>query len=281
MLRHVNAIRYVTPLREGGSLPGVMEADDLGSYVVKFAGAGQGRRVLVAEVICGGIARALELPIPELVTVEVAAALGRAEADQEIQQLLVSSAGLNLGMDFLPGSLDFETAAGSVDPALAGRVLWFDAYIGNVDRSWRNPNLLMWHGRPYLIDHGAALTFHHNWSTAAASAARPFDAADHLMVGFSPHVDEADEVSTAALSRRVLTEVTADVPDEWLTDEPGFGNPDAVREGYVDWLVARLEARDSWLLGVKAAAQVGRQPTAAPRDNRPSWLKTTPPGASR
>jgi hypothetical protein len=160
VLPHVTATRYVTPLREGGSLPGLMEADDLGTYVVKFHGAGQGPRVLVAEVICAAIARGLGLPVPELVTVEVDPALAAGEPDQDVQDLMRASGGLNLGMDFLPGALDFDPAAFTADATLAGRVLWFDALAGNVDRTWRNPNMLLWHGEPHLIDHGSSLTFH-------------------------------------------------------------------------------------------------------------------------
>ncbi|MBW8768034.1 MAG: aminotransferase class I and II, partial [Geodermatophilales bacterium] len=150
MLPAVTATRYVTPLREGGSLPGLMEADDLGTYVVKWRAAGQGVRVLVAEVVCGELARALDLPVPALVTVDVAAELAVGEPDPEVQELMQRSAGRNLGLDYLPGALDFEAGVASVDPALAGRVLWFDALVGNVDRSWRNPNMLFWHGGLYL-----------------------------------------------------------------------------------------------------------------------------------
>ncbi len=166
VLSGVQAIRYVTPLREGGSLPAVMEADDVGTYVVKFRGAGQGRAALVAEVISAGIARACGLAVPDLVAVSLDPALAPGEPDQEIQDLLRASGGLNLGVDFLPGALDFETGAATVDPGLAGRIIWFDALISNADRSWRNPNMLLWHGRLYLIDHGATLTFHHRWASA-------------------------------------------------------------------------------------------------------------------
>ena len=169
MLTAVTATRYVTPLREGGSLPGLMEADDLGTYVVKWRAAGQGVKVLVAEVVCGELARGLGLPVPALVTVDVAPELAVGEPDVEVQELLQRSAGRNLGLDYLPGALDFEAGADGVDPGLAGRVLWFDALVGNVDRSWRNPNMLFWHGRLQLIDHGAALTFHHNWPGAPAA----------------------------------------------------------------------------------------------------------------
>src|SRR5271165_2466863 len=159
VLRSVQAIRYVTPLREGGSLPAVMEADDLGTYVVKFRGAGQGSKALVAEIVSAGLARASGLLVPDLVTVGLDAALAPGEPDQEIQDLLRASHGLNLGVDFLPGALDFEIGAATVAPALAGRIMWFDALVSNADRSWRNPNMLLWHGSLYLIDHGATLTF--------------------------------------------------------------------------------------------------------------------------
>ena len=160
------ATRYVTPLREGGSLPAVMEADDLGTYVVKFRGAGQGSKASDRGDHQCGLARACGLPVPDLVTVELDPALAPGEPDQEIQDLLRASGGLNLGVDFLPGALDFETGAATVAAGLAGQIMWFDALVGNADRSWRNPNMLLWHGRLYLIDHGATLTFQHRWASA-------------------------------------------------------------------------------------------------------------------
>ncbi len=192
MLRTVRATRYVTPLREGGSLPGLMEADDLGTYVVKFVGAGQGRKVLVAEIVAGELGRRLGLPVPELVLVEVDPVLGRAEPDQEVQDLLRASGGLNLAMDFLPGSLGFDPLAHSVEADLASRVLWFDAFVGNVDRSWRNPNLLLWHRRLQLIDHGSTLVFHHSWPRADAFASRPYDTADHVLEAMATRRETAD-----------------------------------------------------------------------------------------
>ncbi len=200
MLPQVTATRYVTPLREGGSLPGLMEADDLGTYVVKFSGAGQGRKTLVAEVICSRLAKGLGLATPDLALVDVDPGLAPAEPDQEVQDLLRASPGLNLGVDFLPGALDVD--ARTVDPVLAARVLWFDALIGNVDRSWRNPNMLLWHGRLHLIDHGAALIFHHAWTNLEASATRPYDAATHALAGTGPDVAAADAGARAAGDRR-------------------------------------------------------------------------------
>ncbi|MGY1737188.1 HipA family kinase [Geodermatophilus sp. SYSU D00684] len=279
VLPAVTATRYVTPLREGGSLPGLMEADDLGTYVVKWRAAGQGVRVLVAEVVCGELARALALPVPALVTVDVVPELAVGEPDPEVQELLQRSAGRNLGLDYLPGALDFEAGVGEVEPELAGRVLWFDALVGNVDRSWRNPNMLFWHGRLQLIDHGAALTFHHSWAGAPAAVARPYDAAQHALVECSPDLLAADADLAPRVTRPLLERVLAQVPDDWLEGpEPGEP-PAAVRERYVSQLLARLAARDAWLPGVVAAAAAGaggrrRSPRG---ENRPAWLGPPPP----
>ncbi|CAM5719018.1 hypothetical protein SBADM41S_03698 [Streptomyces badius] len=191
MLQEVVATRYVTPLREGGSLPGIVEADDLGTYVMKFTGAGQGRKTLVAEIICGELSRRLGLRVPELVTIELDPVIGLAEPDQEVQELLKASGGLNLGMDYLPGSFGFDPLAYEVGVAEAGRVVWFDALINNVDRSWRNPNLLVWHGDLWLIDHGATMIWHHNWPGAQASAAKPYNASDHVLAPFGPDIAAA------------------------------------------------------------------------------------------
>ena len=266
MLPTVTATRYVTPLREGGSLPGLMEADDLGTYVVKFRGAGQGRKALVAEVICAGLAVALGLPVPDLVAVDVDPVLAAGEPDEEVQDLLRASGGLNLGVDFLPGALDFDLHAFPVPPDLAGRVLWFDAWIGNVDRSWRNPNLLVWHGGLHLIDHGAALTFHHQWSSAAASTTRTYDAGDHVLIGAEPDVGGADNAVAEQVTHDLLWAAVAEVPEEWLAEEPGFPSTTAVRTAYVDWLAARVAVRDKWLPGLRAA------PSPRRRSGRPAWL---------
>jgi hypothetical protein len=273
MLTDVTAVRYVTPLREGGSLPGLMEADDLGTYVVKFHGAGQGRKALIAEVIGGELARALGLPVPALVTIEVDPGLAANEPDEEVQSLLRASGGRNLGVDFLPGALDLDTTAFTVSTRFAGRVLWFDALIGNVDRSWRNPNMLFWHGAPYLIDHGAALTFHHNW--AATIAPRAYDARDHALLGCSPDLDDADATLTPMVTDQLVTQVVALVPEVWLIDEPGFTDASAVRAVYVDRLLARARAHDEWLPGLRQA--VADNPTrerSAPTGGThlPSWL---------
>jgi HipA-like protein len=279
VLPAVTATRYVTPLREGGSLPGLMEADDLGTYVVKWRAAGQGVKVLVAEVVCGELARVLGLPVPALVTVDVAAELAVGEPDPEVQELMQRSAGRNLGIDYLPGALDFEAGVAGVEPELAGRVIWFDALVGNVDRSWRNPNMLFWHGRLQLIDHGAALTFHHSWPGAEAAVARSYDATQHALVECQPQVPAADAALAPRVTERVLTDVLARVPDAWLEGPTPDEAPDAVRRRYVGQLLARLAARDAWLPGVVAVAESGGAGRRrAPRgENRPGWLGPPPP----
>ena len=247
VLREVTATRYVTPLREGGSLPAIVEADDLGMYVVKFRGAGQGRKALIAEIVAGELGRALGLPVPELVTVQLDEAIAKGEPDQEIQELLLASVGRNLGLDYLPGSLGFDPLAFPVEPEPAGRVLWFDALIGNVDRSWRNPNLLRWHGRLYLIDHGAALIFQHNWPAAAASARRATKLADHVLMPFHPNLAAADAELSPLVTPDAVGAALALVPDEWLEDEPGFATPDDVRAAFLTWFDARMQQPHSWL----------------------------------
>ncbi|MCG5211666.1 HipA family kinase [Streptosporangium soli] len=260
MLEHIVATRYVTPLREGGSLPGVLEADDLGTYAVKFRGAGQGVSVLVAEIICAELARRLGLRTPELRIIDVDPQLGRREPDEEIQDLLNASVGDNLAVDFLPGALGFDPLVWAPEPGFASRVLWFDALIHNVDRSWRNPNLLVWHRDIWLIDHGAALWFHHNWRTADPQ--RPFDGGDHVLAPFATGLAEADADLSPRITRELLEEVTAAVPDEWL-DEPGFDGPPAVRQAYVEHLLARASGPRAWLPDTAGAGE--RPPDAASR----------------
>jgi hypothetical protein len=274
VLAHVTATRYVTPLREGGSLPGLMEADDYGTYVVKFTAAGQGRKALVAEVIAAGLARGLGLSVPELVTIDVDPGLANGEPDQEVQDLLRASAGTNLGIDFLPGALDFEPTAFPIDRLAAGRVLWFDAVIGNMDRSYRNPNLLEWRGL-WLIDHGASLSFHHRWASAPSYDDRPYEASDHVLVVLDPDVLAADGELGPLLTPELIDAAVADVPDAWIDAEPGIGGPDEVRAAYATRLVARLAARDQWLPALaESAARRGtdrRAPVHASK-GRPDWL---------
>ncbi|MEU6180002.1 HipA family kinase [Streptomyces coeruleorubidus] len=251
MLKEVTVTRYITPLREGGSLPGLVEADDFGTYVLKFTGAGQGRKTLVAEVVCGELARRLGLRVPRLVTVELDAELGLGEPDQEVQSLLRSSGGTNLGMDFLSGALGFDPLAFAVTPEEAGRIVWFDALVNNVDRSWRNPNLLMWRGELWLVDHGATMIWHHNWPGAEASAARPYDASDHALAPFAPDVAAAAAELAPRVTEELLAGVTAQIPDAWLTGEPGFDTPDGLRQAYARPLLARAAVIHDRIQGIK------------------------------
>ena len=234
-LRTVTATRYVTPLREGGSLPALVEADDDGLYVLKFRGAGQGPKALVAELVAGELARALGLPVPEIVLAELDPELGRAEPDPEIQDLLRASAGCNLGLDFLPGALPFTPGAGfAPDPALAAAVVWFDALVTNVDRTPRNPNLLVWHGRLWLIDHGAALYHQHAGGDLGAAARRPFPIiAQHVLLPYAGPIEEADAALAPRVSPALLDTVAGAVPDGWL---------DRDRADLAEHLARRLEA---------------------------------------
>ncbi|MFI6734262.1 HipA family kinase [Nonomuraea sp. NPDC050451] len=255
VLERISATRYVTPLREGGSLPGVVEADDLGTYVVKFREAGQGRRVLVAEIVAAELGRRLGLRTPDLKLIDLDPQLGIREPDEEVQDLLKASSGLNLAIDFLPGALGFEPLAWAADPVFAARVVWFDGLIHNIDRSWRNPNLLVWHRETWLIDHGAALWFHHNWRTADPQ--RKFDAGDHVLAPFAGDVEAAGDHLAARITRELLESVAAMVPDEWLDGEPGFDDPGAVREAYVEHLMERAHGPREWLVRGEAKAPKG------------------------
>lgn len=250
-LPHVRATRYVVPLREGGSLPGLVEADDLGIYVCKFRGAGQGPRVLVAEVVVGELARRLEIAVPDLVTVSLEGAIARYEADEEVQDLLNASLGLNLGMDFLPGAFGFDSAC-TPDPRAAARVLWLDALVANVDRSWRNPNLLMWHGRMWAIDHGACLYFHHSWSGGVGSperfASQPYSFDDHVLGRHLDGLRDADAELAPQVTEDLLRAVVGLVPEEWLEPVPG-AEAEALRSAYVDFLLARVTGERPWLAG--------------------------------
>jgi hypothetical protein len=243
-MRTVRATRYVTPLREGGSLPGILEADDAGLYVVKFRGAGQGPKALVAEVVAGALARAAGLRVPELVAVEVSAALGRNEPDPEIRDLLMGSVGLNLGLDYLPGSVSFDPAVGPAPGAdEASEVVWFDAFVTNVDRTPRNPNLLTWHRRLWLIDHGAALYFHHAWERAGEAARSPFPAVkDHVLLPWASALPAAGARLRARLGREAFAQVLAEVPDAWLAPDAGRRSAAEHRAAYVEFLERRLEA---------------------------------------
>ncbi len=244
MIRMVRATRYVTPFREGGSLPGLVEADDDGLYVVKFRGAGQGPRALVAEWLAGEIGRAIGLPVPDLVAIEVDGGLGDAEPDGEIQDLVHASAGLNLGLDFLPGALTFNPAASDVvDPDVAADVVWFDAFVTNPDRSVANPNLLVWHGRTWCIDHGAALYVHHSWRDPDAHARRPFERIrDHVLLPYADSIADAAVRLAPRVTETLLRDLVDALPDAWLPPDPTAGGAAAQREAYVRYLLTRLDA---------------------------------------
>lgn len=242
MLRTVQATRYVVPLREGGSLPAIVEADDLGLYVVKFRGAGQGSLALVAELVAGEIGRALGLNVPELVFVEIDGALGRNEPDAEIRELIKKSEGLNLALDYLPGSTMFDPAARDAAAAdVASMTVWFDAFTLNVDRTARNANLLVWHRKLYCIDHGAALFFHHSWTTRAQKTESPFpESEQHILLPWATQIEQAVRTAHRRLTPDVLVDIVAQVPDAWLASIDD--HPDEIRAGYVDFLRARLAA---------------------------------------
>lgn len=242
-LRTVTATRYVTPLREGGSLPAIIEADDLGLYVTKFRGAGQGPKALIAELVAGEIARAIGLAVPEIVFVELDPELARTEPDPEIQHLIRASAGLNLALDYLPGSVTFDPLVEKPDSVLASHIVWFDAYVSNVDRTARNTNMLIWHRKLRLIDHGAALYFHHDWSEYQARAMRPFtQIKDHVLLPFATALEKIDPEMAARLTPKIITDIVALIPDAWLGGDAPFVNASAHRAAYVDYLVRRLAA---------------------------------------
>jgi hypothetical protein len=246
-MRTVTATRYVTALREGGSLPGLVEADDDGLYVVKFRGAGQGPRALVAEWLAGELARAVGLNVPDLVAVELDPSLGDAEPHEEIRDLVHASGGRNLGLDFLPGALPFNPVAASavatLDPAEAAAVVWLDGLVTNPDRTVQNPNLLVWHGRTWLIDHGAALYIHHTWTDPDAHARRGFERlADHVLLPFAGSVADADARLANRVDAGLLERLVAALPDDWLPVDRVAGDADAQRRAYVRYLTLRLES---------------------------------------
>jgi hypothetical protein len=242
-MRTVTATRYVTPLREGGSLPAVVEGDDDGLYVLKFRGAGQGRKALIAELVAGELARAAGLPVPEIVFVQLDAELARTEPDAEIQDLIRASAGLNLALDYLPGAVAFDPLVHRPDADLASAIVWFDAFVTNVDRTPRNVNLLMWHRRLWLIDHGAALIVHHQWDGYLERATSRFAMVkDHVLLDLASRIAEADAAMSGRITREVVERIVALIPDDWLEDTPLFPTAHEHRAAYVRYLCARLAA---------------------------------------
>ena len=245
-IRRVRATRYVTAFREGGSLPGLVEADDDGLYVVKFKGAGQGPRALVAEWLGGEIARAIGLLVPDIASVDLDKAIADSEPHEEIRDLLVASVGRNIGLDFLPGSMTYNPVVDSTpDPDWAAAVVWLDALITNPDRSPKNPNLLVWHGRPWLIDHGAALYIHHTWRDPEAHAERSHAdlLADHVLLPFASSIAAADERLRPLLTHELIDHLVDAIPDVWLPDDPLVGDPTLQRSAYLGYLNTRLVSR--------------------------------------
>lgn len=243
MLRTLTASRYVVPLREGGSLPAVVEADDGALYVMKFVGAGQGPKALLAELIAGEIGRALGLNVPELVLLELSPLLARTERDEEILDLLRASTGLNLGMRFLPGAFAYNPLLQPPpDAAMASSIVWFDAFVTNVDRTDRNVNMLLWHQELWLIDHGASLYFHHDWATYHERARAPFaHIAQHTLLRQASALEAADQIGHARLDVRLFQEIVAAAPTAWLAFDAAAGAPPALRAAYVAYLTERLE----------------------------------------
>ena len=241
-MRTVNAARYVTPLREGGSLPAIIEADDDGMYVLKFRGAGQGTKALIAELIAGELARAAGFLVPELVFVNLDPEIAKTEPDPEIQDLIRASGGINLGLDYLPRSVMFNPVADKPDSDLASKIVWFDAYVTNVDRTPRNANMLMWHRRLWLIDHGAALYFHHSWTDMDQRARDPFALiSQHILLPFAESIEAADLAMTASINDQVISSVVELIPDDWMKDGSPFNTTAENRQAYVDYLTRRLE----------------------------------------
>jgi hypothetical protein len=252
VLAQVTATRYVTPLREGGSLPGLVEADDDGIYVVKFRGAGQGLKVLVAEVIVGELARRLSIRVPRMVEIEVPPAMARYEADEEVQDLLNASLGSNLGVDFLPGSFGYDGSR-PPPPQAAADIVWLDALTANVDRTWSNPNLLVWHHRTWAIDHGAALYFHHSWPRQAPDperfAKQAYDASQHVLAEVADSPGAAHGRLAPQVTDVLIDEVVAEIPEEWLEPTDHLPGPAAARGAYREHLRARVAEPGAWLPG--------------------------------
>jgi hypothetical protein len=250
VLEQIQAIRYVTPLREGGSLPGIVEADDDGTYVLKLRGAGQGLKALVAEVIVGEIGRAIGLHVPEMRAVTLDARIAKYEADEEVQDLLTASIGLNLGVDFLPGSFGYDGSQ-PPSPREAAMILWLDAFTANIDRTWSNPNLLVWHGQTWAIDHGAALYFHHSWpnrgSDPARFASQRFDPSAHVLLEVAQDPSPMHNALAAIVAGGLADDVLALVPDQWLEPTEQMPDPEAVRTAYQRSLLARLDNPSAWL----------------------------------
>ncbi|MEX8547300.1 MAG: HipA family kinase [Mucilaginibacter sp.] len=254
-IRTVNVVRYVTPLREGGSLPAIAEADDGFLYVLKFRGAGQGVKALIAELIGGEIARTLGLKVPEIVFADLDVAFGRAEPDEEIQDLLKASVGLNLALHYLSGAITFDPAVTVVNPKLASQIVWLDCLITNVDRTARNTNMLLWHKELWLIDHGAALYFHHSWQNWEEQARRPFvQVKDHVLLPFATELQEVDAEFRSILTKEKIEEIVSLIPESWLTQEAG--SPEEMRQVYAQFLTTRVAASEIFVKEAQHAREI-------------------------
>jgi hypothetical protein len=256
-LRTVVVTRYVTPLREGGSVPAIVEADDEGMYVIKWRGAGQGPKALIAELVAGEIGRAAGLPIPEIVLIELDPDLARTEPDVEIQELIRASAGLNVALDYLPGAMTFDPVVFQPDAALASKIVWFDAFVTNVDRTARNTNMLIWHRQLRLIDHGAALYFHHSWAQYLERSKDAFPMIrDHVLLPFANALDEAHEFMLARITPDVIRHIVALIPDALLRGDATFSSAAEYRSAYAEYLLRRLESPHLFFTEVKRARSV-------------------------
>lgn len=255
-LRTVSVTRYVTPLREGGSMPAIAEADDDFLYVLKFRGAGQGVKALIAEIIGGEIARALGFKIPEIVFANLDEAFGRTEPDEEIQDLLKASVGLNLALHYLSGAITFDPTVTTVDAKLASQLVWLDCLLMNMDRTARNTNMLIWHQELWLIDHGASLYFHHSWQNWEEQAKRPFALIkDHVLLPWATELEQVDTEFRKILSRELIHEVTALIPEEWLGNEPVFSSADEHRHAYAQFLETRVANSEIFIKEAQDARQ--------------------------
>lgn len=255
-LRTVNLIRYVTPLREGGSMPAIVEADDEFLYVLKFTGAGQGRKALIAEIIGGEIARAIGLKMPELVFANLDEAFGRTEPDEEIQDLLKASVGLNLALHYLSGAITYDPTVNKIDPTLASKIVWMDCLLTNMDRTARNANMLYWHNELWLIDHGASLYFHHSWQNWEEQAKRPFALVkDHVLLAQASELTAVDFTLKRILTPPIIQQILALIPDEWL-NEPIFENAIAQRAAYAHFLNTRIANSSIFVNEAENARQI-------------------------